>query len=131
GIEHTFHVTEVSVNAVGQVLSNLCRDLNAIGLHLPVDDCEFGFEIRLLQIGGQAPFETREQTLLESFEITRRTITGHDDLFARLVQLVKNMEKHLLCFFTTGKKLDVIENEQVDLEIEILEVLQLMVLQGV
>src|SRR5689334_3046553 len=41
------------------------------------------------------------------------------------------MEKHFLRFFATGKKLHVIENQQIHLKVKILEILNLVILKGI
>src|SRR5262249_53322034 len=54
-----------------------------------------------------------------------------DDLLARLVQLVEDVEEHFLCLLAAGEELYVVEDQQVDLQVIILELLDLVILEGV
>src|SRR5258708_31534406 len=107
------------------------RNLDSTGLHFFIDDGEFRFKIRLLQVGRESPLEARQQSFLKSFQVAWRAIARHDDLLSRLMKLIENIEKYLLRFFTTRQKLNVIQNEQVYLQVEILKLLHFQILQGV
>jgi hypothetical protein len=47
------------------------------------------------------------------------------------VQLVEDVEEHLLCFLAAGEELHVIQYQQVYLQVIVLKLLHLVVLQGV
>src|SRR5690606_21244446 len=47
------------------------------------------------------------------------------------MQLVENVEEHFLRLLATGEKLYIVKDQQVDLQIEILEILQPVILEGI
>src|SRR5690606_11201023 len=79
----------------------------------------------------KSPLEPRQEALLEALHITGRAITGHNDLLSALMQLVEDMEEHLLSLLPARKELHVVEYEKIDLQVEVLEVLQLIILQSI
>ena len=66
-------------------------------------------DIRRLQLGGQPPFKTGDETAFEVLNFARRPVAGEDDLFMSLKQRVERMKKLLLRAFAPGEKLDVID----------------------
>ena len=69
------------------------------------------FDVGRLQFRGQAPFETRNETMLEVGDFRRRPIAREDDLFVAVEERVEGVEKFLLRAFLAAEKLDVVDAE--------------------
>ena len=63
-----------------------------------MDDGKVWFQNQVLQVGHEGPIWKRKQSFLETLHIAWRAIVGHDNLLARLVKLVKNMEEDFRVF---------------------------------
>src|SRR5207245_3163975 len=60
------------------------------------------------------PSEARDQAFFHARDFLRIGVAGDDDLFARLHQRVERVEKLLLGAPLVGKKLDVVDQQQVE-----------------
>src|SRR5690606_36376097 len=56
---------------------------------------------------------------------------GHDNLLAAGVQVIENTEKDLLCFYLSGEKLDVVNQQHVNQLIEVHKIIDRTVLYGI
>jgi hypothetical protein len=81
-----------------------------------------------LQLGGQAPFETRSQPLLDVGDFRRRRIGRDHDLLAAIEERVEGVEKFLLRTVLARQELDVVDQQHVDLTVALAKLLQLAVL---
>src|SRR6185369_82050 len=78
------------------------------------EDGDLGLEVGRLDVGDQAPFESRAKSLLECGDVLRLRVRREHDLLLVLVQRVEGVEELLLRPFLAGEKLDVVEQEGVD-----------------
>ena len=97
-------------------------ETDPFGLRLPLEDRDFGLEIRRLDVGDQAPLESRAQPLLELRDLVRRAVAADDDLLLRVVERVEGVEELGLGAFLAGQELDVVDEQHVDAAIALAEV---------
>ncbi len=86
-------------------------------------------EIGRLDIGEQSPLESRTQARFQRLDLLRRTVGGDDQLAARFVQRVERMEELFLRRLFAGEKLNVVDQQHVDLAIAIAKLRRAIVLQ--
>jgi len=82
----------------------------------------------MIQLCRKPPFKSGEQSLLNIHHVDGCLVTGQDDLFAILMQVIENMEEHILCASFTGKQLDVIDNKHIYNLIEMYKVVAIIFL---
>src|SRR5215813_447657 len=71
-------------------------------------------DVRRLDVGDEAPFETIAQSLLEVGDLLRELVGGEDDLVVAFVERVEGVEKLLLRALPAGEELYVIDDQHVD-----------------
>ena len=89
------------------------------------------FDVRRLQLGGQAPFEARNEPMLEVGDFRRRPIAREHDLFMPVEESVEGVEKFFLRTFFAAEELDVVDQKQIGLAITFPEFDQVVVLDRV
>ena len=121
----------VGGDAQCEVVNNLLGELYPVVFQLFGDDGGTGFQVGNLQVGGQSPLETVQQARLETSDVDRRFVGGHDNLLLELVQMVENLEESLLGFgLVAGYELDVVDDEHVNSLVEPVEVVEVVALHG-
>ena len=115
---------------MGNVLDHVHVHHDAFGLQFLLDDGGARFQVGLLQISTQTPFEARKQAVFEAHQFARRPVGGHDDLLAGLMQMVENVEEAFLCLFLARQKLHIVEHQHVHLQVKIHEALHIVVANG-
>ena len=93
-----------------QVFDGFALQLNPGQRRLGFDDNAARLEIRHLNINRHTPLEPAAQPLGQGRNAARRLVAADDNLFVRLMQRVKSMEKFLLRFFFAGDKLHIIDD---------------------
>ena len=88
-------------------------------------------EIGRLDVGDEAPLETRPQPFLERRNLVRRAVAAEDDLFLRVVERVEGVEELGLRAFLAGEELDVVNEQHVDRPIAFAKVEDAVVAHGV
>ena len=67
-----------------------------------------------MEVEGASPGEAGSEALVDGFDLARETVGGDDDLFAALVEVIKDVEKFFLGFFLIDNELEVVDNETVE-----------------
>ena len=86
-------------------------------LALPPQDRHPGLEIRHLHLRDQAPFEARNQALLQVGDLAHRPVAGHHDLLLVFVERIEGVEEFLLGAFLARQEMDVVDQQQVDVAV--------------
>ena len=129
--QRSFQPADIGANALGQEVDNLLRQLNAHELLLFAEDGHARFHIGRLQVGHQAPFEPRDEALLQVGDLARRPVAGHHYLFARLVQGVEGVKEFLLNAFLAGEEMDIVDEKHIAVAVSAAEADELVILNGV
>ena len=85
-------------------------------------------KIGRLNVGEQSPFKARAQARLERLNFFRRTIARNNQLLLRLVQRVEGVKELFLGLFLAFEKLDIVDQQYVDVPIAVAELDRLIVL---
>ena len=93
--QRAFDLAHVGRDVVGEELHDLFRDLRAHLLRLGADDLHLRVVVGLVELGGKPPLETRQQTVLDVLQFDGRLIRREDQLLARQVQMIEDIEKCL------------------------------------
>ena len=120
--ENTFQITHGVAYVSSNEIHDLIREDDTVPTHLGEQDILTQGIVRRRDFRRQAPFETREQTILDIFELYRRLIAGQDELFATLLQVIEDMEEGILCSFESREILDIIDDKYIDRLVEIEEI---------
>ena len=114
-------------------LANIGRDMGSNVLHdviahrqnlvlsLLPQNRDTSLQLRRLHIHIQARAETRTHTLSETGQLLRRQIRGNHDLLLVVVQGVKRMEELLHRRLFTRQKLDIVNQQNVNIAVNLLE----------
>ena len=87
--------------------------METIVLCFLLEDRDFRFQVRRLNIGDQAPFETRAQALFDRVDVLRQAVRGNNDLLLLLVQRIEGVKELFLGAFLAGNELDVVDEQDV------------------
>src|SRR5436189_3739534 len=128
--ERAFQPADVCANAGGQEIESLVAQLNPQGMRFFPQDRHACFHIGRLELGGESPFETGNESMLEIRNLGRRAVAREDNLFMAVEEGVEGVEKFLLRALFTSEKLDVIDQKQVRLSIAFAKLNQVVVLNG-
>ena len=105
--------------------SNVLHDVIAhrqnLVLSLLPQNRDTSLQLRRLHIHVQARTETRTHTLSETGQLLRRQIRGNHDLLLVVVQGVKRMEELLHRRLFTRQKLDIVNQQNVNIAVNLLE----------
>ena len=104
--------------------------LDAVGFGLLHQNGHAHFQLRRLDFHRQAPGEARNQPLFHAFYLLGVGVAGHDDLLAALNQRVEGVEEFFLGAVLAGKKLDVVNQQQIQRVVVALEFVKGLVLVG-
>src|SRR5205823_1299133 len=129
--ERAFQTAHVAFDSVGEEFKNLVRQFD---LHAPrffPQDREPRLDRGRLKLGGQAPFKTRNQAMLEICNLRGRSVAREHDLFMSVEESVESVKKFFLRTFLAAKKLDVVNAKQIRLAIAFPEFDQVVVLDRV
>ena len=97
---------------------------------LRTDYLDFGVVIGRIELRRKAPFESREQTLLDVLELDGRLVRREDQLFAGELQVVEDVEERILRTGFSRQFLNVVDNQDVDHLVEMDEIGNFAVLVG-
>ena len=125
--ERTFQFANVRIDRVGEVLHDFTGQLDAIGVHLLFEDGHPGLEARHLNICTESPLESGEQALFHALHLYRRLVAGQDNLLARLMEVVEDVEEHILRLLLAAEELHVIHDEDIHELVEVGEVVNAVV----
>ncbi len=72
-----------------------------------------GLYVGRLNISDEAPFKSRRKTFLKIWNISRKLITGYDDLFSVFIEGIKDVKKLGLSPLLSCNELNVIDEKDV------------------
>ena len=122
--ESTFELADVGRDAAGDEREHLgVVDGDALRLDTLAENRDPRLEVGRLDVGEQAPLESRTQTLLERRDLARGAIGREHDLRAALVEGVERVEELLLDPFLALDELDVVDEQHVVVAVAPLEAL--------
>src|SRR6056297_525294 len=116
--ESAFELPDVAFDVVGDELDDLLVELNAIVFGLALQDGDARLESGRLHVGREAPLKARQEALLDALNIPGRAVGGENDLLPALVQGVEDVEEFFLRLLLAAEKLDVVDDQHVDLAVE-------------
>src|SRR5262249_13809937 len=94
-------------------------------------DRHTSFDVRRLKLSGESPFKARNQAVLQICDLGSGPIAGKDDLLMSIEKRIECVKEFFLGPLFTSKKLDVVNQEKVDLAIAFWEFDQITVLDRV
>src|SRR5690606_14397595 len=83
------------------------------------EDRDSSLVIGSLQFSRKPPFKARKQSLFYILHIDRSLVGGENYLFSVLVQVIEDMEKHILCGRLPREELYVVYNKYIYQLIEV------------
>ncbi len=129
--ERAFKATDIATDAVGEEFEDFVRQLDLHPSRFLAQNRQPRFDGRWLKLGGQSPFEPRDQAVLEVRDFRRRAIARQHDLFVPVKESVEGVKKLLLRAFFAAKELNVVNAKQIGLTIALAKLDQIIVLNGV
>lgn len=124
----TLDLTHVGRDVVGQVGDDLVGDLGSEFAGLGADDLDLRLVVRRVELRRESPLEAGEQALLDVLQLYGRLVRGEDQLLARQLEVVEDVEEGILRAGLSRQLLDVVDNQHVDHLVEVDEVGNLAVL---
>src|SRR6266699_882715 len=121
----------VAANTSREELVNVIVQFNLQGARFLPQNGKTRLDVGRLQLRGQAPLETRNQTVFEIGNLRGRTITREHDLFVTVEEGIKGVKKFLLRPLFAGEKLNIVDQEQIGLAVTFAEFHQSIVLNRV
>ena len=123
--QRAFQLADIAVDAVRDEIEDVVGDVEILLHGFLLENRHARLEIRRLDVGGHAPFETGTEPVLDDLDFPRMTVGGQDDGLVRVVKRVESVEKFLLRAFLGVQELDVVHQQDVDAAIFPLEFLRL------
>ena len=128
--ERAFDFAHVGRDVVGQIGHHVVRNLGAEFLGLYADDFELRFVVRRIELGRESPFETRQQPLFDVLQLHGRLVRSEDQLLARQLEVVEDVEERVLRTRLARQLLNVVDDQHVDHLVEVDEIGDFAVLVG-
>ena len=120
--ERPLDLTHVGRDVVRQVGHHVVRNLRPELLRLYADDLELRVVVGRVELCRQSPLEARQQALFDVFQLHGRLVRGENQLFARQLQMVEDVEERILRARLPGQFLDVVDDQYVDHLVEMDEI---------
>src|SRR5262245_28770536 len=112
-----FKLPDMGLDFARNVERNVVGKFEVLELSLLLEDCNFGFQIRRLNVGDQTRPKARLQTLLNVRNLVRQTIAGKHDLLLGVVKVVESVKELFLSCLFPRDELNIIDHEYVDIAI--------------
>ena len=128
--QRAFEAADVFGNILRDEIDDIIGDDCIQATRLRAKDRSASFDIRHLNIGGEPPFETGNETGFEFGDFTGATITRKDDLFSRFEEIVKGVEEFFLDPLFACEELHVVEEQDIGVAIALTEFGETIFLQG-
>ena len=125
-----FQLAYVGVDALGDQLQHIIGDDQVLKLGLLAQNGQTGLEVGALDVSVQAALEAAAQALLQLLDLPGRLVAGHDDLLARLLEVVEGVEELLLRGALAGNELDIVHHEDIGSAETVTELLVAVGLHG-
>ena len=116
-----FDFTYVGGDVGCQQGDDIGRQGDIIRCCLGTQDGHTCFQVRCLDISCQSLVKTGTQAVFQRFNFAGGTVTGDDDLFIGILQCIKCMEEFYLCLLLALQKLDIVDNQAVDIAVFLTE----------
>ena len=126
--QRALELADVRRDDLGDERRHLVGHRNILALGLFPQNRFARFEIGRLNVGEQSPFESRAQARFERLNLLGRTIGRDDELAPGFVQRVEGVEELFLSRLLAGQKLNVVDQQHVDLTIAIAKLRRAIVL---
>ena len=130
-INHSLEVAHASPGCLGNISYYILGNLQSVATTLVLEDIHAQLHIRFLHLSNKTARESSEQTVLHALKVNWRTVTGKDNLLAVAEEMIEDMEEGVEGAGGCGPLLDIIHDEHVDALIEIDEVVDSFLQQGV
>ena len=91
-----FELADVALHFVRDEAEDVFWNQGAVVAELGMENGEASLEIRGLDVGDEAPFESRPQPVLEGRDFLGRTIRRDDDLLVDLMEGVEGVEELII-----------------------------------
>src|SRR5262249_14784359 len=129
--QRALQAAHICADTAGEELKNIFMqsDLHRVGLF--AQDSQARLDVWRLKLGGQAPFKSRHQPVLQIGNLRSRAVTREHDLFMSIKERVKRMKKFLLRSLLASEKLNVVNQKKIGLAITLPEFHQVTVLDRV
>src|SRR4051812_9135850 len=115
--ERAFEPPDVGAHALREIIEDLGVEMDFERLRLLAENGDPRLRVRWLQLGGEAPVETRDQPRFESVQFGRRAIAGEDDLLMAIEKRIEGVEKLLLRTLAATEELDVVDEQHIGLPV--------------
>ena len=109
-----FEAAYVACNIFSKVMDDIVADFEVALFGLLVEDGFARFDVRRLDIDGEAPRKTAHEAVGEVLDFGCGCVGGQNDLLASLMERVENQEKFVLRFVLACPVLDVVDEENID-----------------
>src|SRR5438309_2584506 len=129
--QRAFEPADVAANTRREELVNVIVQFDLQGARFLPQNGKTRLNVGGLQFRGQAPLETRNQTVFEIGDLRGRTIAREHDLFVTVEEGIEGVKKFLLRSFFPGEKLNIIDQKQICLAVTLAEFHQGIVLNRV
>ena len=87
--------------------------MNALDLGLAIQDRQFGFQVRRLNINHQAPFKPGTEPFHQTRRLFGSRVAGQHNLLLVIVQLIERMEKLFLCSLFPRQDLHIVHQQHI------------------
>ena len=120
-VECTLEFPDILGDVFGDESYGLFIDGDISFMGFCLENRDTSFEIRSTDIGDHSAFESGSEAIFKRGDSLRWAITRYDYLFVELIKGVEDVEKLYLSLLFSGKKLDVIDDQEIHLLIIFLE----------
>ena len=125
-VDNTLQLAHTLIYILGNVINNSIRNIQAVPAYLTTQNILTQINIGPFQLSNQPPFETGQQTVFYPLQHHRSTVRSQNQLFTILMQMIEDMEKSILGFCHTGKLLNIINNQDINLLIKSNKVIEMI-----
>ena len=112
--QRALELADVALDLVRDEVQDFLRHKACAAAQLGVEDREASFEVWRLDVGDEAPLESRSQPVLQCRNLFRGTVGGDDDLLVDLVQRIEGVEELFLRPVFPREELNVVDEQHVD-----------------
>ena len=110
----SLEVADVGVDIFGNVFDGLIFNFGTEELGFGAKDGTFIFKFWKLNIECSTHSKTRSEAFIDGFNLTGQTVACDDNLFAVLVEVIKDVEELLLGLLLVHDELEVVDDETVE-----------------
>ena len=130
-IDHALQFAHTTIAGLSDILNHRSRNLQTVTTALGIQDVDAELHRRFLQFSNQTAGESRQHTLVQPFQIHRRTVTGKNNLLTQTEQMVEDMEERCDRLLSRCPLLHVIDNQHINCLIEVDKVIDRILSAGI